>query len=148
MATRIGTIVDDKTGDTIYPVTTVDAVAGTVKNVTVGGVSVVDDGVAEIPAASASALAIDSTPTANSQNLVTSGGVKAYVDGHSGGGGTWGSITGTLTEQTDLASALAGKQPTIDASHRLDYSLLSNTPTIPTVEALTTAEIDIIWSSN
>ncbi len=28
-----------------------------------------------------------------------------------GGGGTWGSITGTLSSQTDLASALAGKQP-------------------------------------
>jgi hypothetical protein len=26
-----------------------------------------------------------------------------------GGGGTWGSITGTLTDQTDLASALGGK---------------------------------------
>lgn len=29
------------------------------------------------------------------------------------GGGTWGSITGTLAAQTDLATALAGKMPTI-----------------------------------
>lgn len=28
-------------------------------------------------------LGIDSTPTANSDNLVTSGGVKSYVDNHS-----------------------------------------------------------------
>lgn len=30
-----------------------------------------------------------------------------------GGGGTWGSITGTLSDQTDLQSALDGKQATI-----------------------------------
>ena len=30
-----------------------------------------------------------------------------------------------------IASALSGKQDVIDASHKLDYSLLSNTPTIP-----------------
>lgn len=29
-----------------------------------------------------------------------------------GGGGTWGSITGTLSDQSDLQSALNGKQPT------------------------------------
>lgn len=51
-------------------------------------------------------------------------------------------------ELASLRDGLAGKQPTIDASHKLDYSLLSNTPTIPTVEALTTSEIDTIWSSN
>ena len=31
----------------------------------------------------------------------------------SGGGGTWGSITGTLSSQTDLQSALDGKQATL-----------------------------------
>ena len=35
---------------------------------------------------------------------ITSGG------GGGGGGATWGSITGTLSAQSDLASALAGKQ--------------------------------------
>ena len=30
-----------------------------------------------------------------------------------GGGGTWGSITGTLSDQTDLQTALDGKQATI-----------------------------------
>jgi hypothetical protein len=33
--------------------------------------------------------------------------------GGGGGGGTWGSITGTLSDQTDLQSALDGKQATI-----------------------------------
>lgn len=40
---------------------------------------------------------------------------KKYVDDTAGGGGgTWGSITGTLSAQTDLQSALDGKQ-SIDA---------------------------------
>ena len=36
-----------------------------------------------------------------------------YVLGSGGGGGTWGSITGTLSDQTDLQSALDVKQDTI-----------------------------------
>lgn len=39
--------------------------------------------------------------------------VDALVSGAGGGGGgTWGSITGTLSDQTDLAAALAGKSDT------------------------------------
>lgn len=37
---------------------------------------------------------------------------------------------------------ISGKQDKIDASHKLDYSLISNTPTIPVIEAATEAEID------
>jgi hypothetical protein len=37
--------------------------------------------------------------------------VWAVAGGGGGGGGTWGSITGTLSDQTDLQSALDGKQP-------------------------------------
>lgn len=44
----------------------------------------------------------------------------------SGGGGTWGSITGTLSDQTDLQTALNGKQPTGN------YALKSELPTVPT----------------
>lgn len=36
------------------------------------------------------------------------------------------------TEQ--LTNGLNGKQPTIDANHKLDYSLLDNTPTIPAAQ--------------
>jgi len=35
---------------------------------------------------------------------------SVYVEIASGGGGTWGSITGTLSNQTDLQTALNGKQ--------------------------------------
>ena len=39
---------------------------------------------------------------------------KKYTDEHGGGGGgTWGSITGTLSEQTDLQTALDAKQNTL-----------------------------------
>lgn len=58
---------------------------------------------------------VDNSPTSNSSRLVTSGGV---------------------------AGALAGKQDTIDASHKLDYSLLSNTPTIPA------AQVNSDWNAN
>lgn len=34
-----------------------------------------------------------------------------FTDTGGGGGGTWGSITGTLSAQTDLQTALNGKQP-------------------------------------
>lgn len=37
------------------------------------------------------------------------------------------------TTTNDLATLLSGKQDTIDAQHKLDYSLIANTPTIPTV---------------
>lgn len=38
-----------------------------------------------------------------------------YVDGESTGGGTWGTITGTLADQTDLQSALNSKQNVLDS---------------------------------
>lgn len=38
---------------------------------------------------------------------------KYWVNGTGGGGGTWGSITGTLSDQTDLQSALDAKQATL-----------------------------------
>lgn len=38
-----------------------------------------------------------------------------------------------LVDANTLATELSAKQNTIDSSHKLDYSLISNTPTIPTV---------------
>lgn len=57
------------------------------------------------------------------------------ISGSGGGSGNavWGSITGTLSDQTDLAEALAEKQDVIDADNKLSYNYLSDTPTIPTV---------------
>lgn len=52
----------------------------------------------------------------------------------SGGGGLasaeWGSIVGDISSQADLSAALASKQDTIDASHKLPYSNISGAPTI------------------
>jgi len=51
----------------------------------------------------------------------------------SGGGGTWGSITGTLSSQTDLQSALNGKQAAGS------YAPASHTHTVANVTGLQTA---------
>lgn len=51
---------------------------------------------------------------------------RAYARSFGGGGGTWGSIIGTLSNQTDLQSALDAKSPT-------------NSPTFTTSATLPTA---------
>jgi hypothetical protein len=48
-------------------------------------------------------------------------GTSAGWEVESSGGGTWGSITGTLSDQTDLQSALDGKEATITATTSADY---------------------------
>lgn len=78
--------------------------SGGVTDVTVDDVSVVTNGVAEIETTSVVEVTVDTSPTTNSSNLVTSGGVK---------------------------SALDAKQDTISSSNKLPYSLISDTPTIP-----------------
>lgn len=70
-----------KIGSNYYDI---EAGGGTVTDVTVGGTSVVNQqGVAEVPeipeAVQAQEIEIDSAPTANSSNLVTSGGVAAAL---------------------------------------------------------------------
>jgi hypothetical protein len=55
-------------------------------------------------------------PSVNGQVLSsTTAGVRSWIT-MSGGGGTWGSITGTLSSQTDLQTALNAKQNTITNS--------------------------------
>ena len=79
------------------------------------------------------------------------------IDNLGGGGGSapvWGGITGTLADQTDLKTALDGKQDTITSSNKLPASLVSglatvatsgsyndltNKPTIPTVVSTVSA---------
>ena len=39
----------------------------------------------------------------------------------------WGNITGTLSDQTDLNSALSGKQDVIDSTHKLSSDLVDDT---------------------
>ena len=55
-------------------------------------------------------------------------------DGEGGSGGTWGSITGTLSNQEDLQNALDSKADTSDLATVAtsgSYNDLSNKPTIP-----------------
>lgn len=65
-------VITDEQGRVILSNNKALAVAGGVTDVTVGGTSVVNaSGVADI--------SIDSTPTANSTNLVTSGGIYTAI---------------------------------------------------------------------
>lgn len=59
---------------------------------------------------SASGVATALAPGTNGHVLTLSGGYPVWAAGASGG--TWGSITGTLSSQTDLQSALDGKLST------------------------------------
>jgi hypothetical protein len=82
--------------------------------------------------------ALTGTPTAptvagasdSSTKLATTAFVQAAIAATGGGGGTWGSITGTLSSQTDLATALAAKAP-------LASPTFTGTPTAPTVGTAT-----------
>lgn len=79
----------------------------------------------QFPLASTTAVGcvkVGSGLTVNSDGLLS-------VTGGSGGGGTWGSITGTLSAQTDLNTALNDRSLT---SHTHAYSNITGLPTIPT----------------
>lgn len=53
------------------------------------------------------------TDPTNDQVLKYDSTLKQWVNSAGGGGGTWGSITGTLSNQTDLQTALNAKQATL-----------------------------------
>jgi hypothetical protein len=57
----------------------------------------------------------------------TAAGVRSWIAQSSGGGGTWGSITGTLSNQTDLSTALSGKEPALGNPSSNGYVLSSTT---------------------
>lgn len=69
------------------------------------------------------------------------------------GGGTWGSITGTLSDQTDLQSALDGKQPlaaklTSLAAMTWGANSLIYSPTSSTVGVVTTGNSGVLVTSS
>lgn len=61
--------------------------------------------------------------------------------GSGGGDGTWGSITGTLSNQTDLQTALNAKAPTVSPTFTVSASLPAGT-SIGTVSSTEIANID------
>lgn len=64
---------------------------------------------------------IDVNATSNASISLDGAGISSV---------TWGGITGDISSQADLSSALGAKQDVIDASHKLPYSNISDTPTI------------------
>lgn len=73
----------------------------------------IDKKISELPAAT--------VPLSGTEKFeILQGGVNKQVDASDvGGGGTWGSITGTLANQTDLQSALDAKQTLINSATAL-----------------------------
>jgi len=61
---------------------------------------------------------------ANAYVLTSNGTTASWQPSTGGGGASWGSITGTLSAQTDLNSALNGKQPL--ATSLTTFSALAN----------------------
>lgn len=69
------------------------------------------------------------------QNVLTAGAgieIENDVISSTSTKSEWGNIEGNIEDQTDLKNALDNKQDLIDSSNKLDYSLLDNTPNIPT----------------
>lgn len=65
---------------------------------------------------------------------------KAYVDAHAGGSAAWGGITGTLSAQTDLQSALDAKVD--DAQLDTDVTLAANSDSKVATQKATKAYVD------
>ena len=92
------------------------------------------------------------------ESLVPSGGTTGQVltktasgygwaDASGGGGGTWGSITGTLSNQTDLQTALDGKMDAITVSFSASGSSLvfSDTPFTDVYTALSAKKLVVAY---
>lgn len=81
--------------------------------------------------------------TGNSGKFLTTNGTTASWQSVSSGSAAWGSITGTLSDQTDLQSALDAKQddlgftPEDVANKATSFSVLNNT-LYPTTQAVNT----------
>ena len=76
-------------------------------------------------------ITVTTTGTSGAATFV---GNTLNIPNYTSSGGTWGSITGTLSNQTDLATALAGKQGTITLTtvgSTGNATLIGNTLNIP-----------------
>lgn len=81
-------------------------------------------------------ISTDTTLGGNSPSDVTVSSQKAlktYIDAHASGSPSWGSITGTLSDQTDLKNALDGKQNSLTAGTGISISSGTISVTSPVV---------------
>lgn len=85
-----------------------------------------------------SELTTASTPDGSELVEIVQGGINKKVTTQEianlatpGGGGTWGSITGTLSSQTDLQAALDAKQATLTAANFGDFMVALTAKTTP-----------------
>lgn len=72
----------------------------------------------------AQAISVDSTPTANSNNLVTSGGVKSYVDG------AIPSVSGLESASNKVTSLSSSSTDTEYPSAKCVYDLVGDIETL------------------
>lgn len=86
-----------------------------------------------------SGTSLDSTTAVGGEVMVQRVGTDTYKAASpaitAGGGGTWGSITGTLSSQTDLNTALTGKQDTLVSG--------TNVKTVNSVSIVGSGNVDI-----
>lgn len=77
---------------------------------------------------------IQSLETSKQDNLTAGTGIEITEDNvinNTQTSAEWGNVQGNIEDQTDLQNVLESKQDVIDSSNKLDYSLLDNTPSIP-----------------
>lgn len=90
---------------------------------------------------------IDDAPSDGAEYVRKNGNWAVSSGGGGGGGASWGAITGTLSNQTDLQTALNAKADTADLGDlayedSVDYSDVTNTPTLGTMASVNDASSD------
>lgn len=144
--THVGLPNVDNTSDVNKPISTatqtaLDGKAATTHTHAIADVTNLQTTLDTKPTISSGAGVPASTPTKVGDIYIDTTGDDAYIavgtassadweksnDGAGGGGGTWGSITGTLSNQTDLQTALNGKAAT---SHTHTASQISDSTTV------------------
>ena len=91
--------------------------------------------VAKADTTTVTSISIDSTPTANSNNLVTSGGVYTAIQSGGGGGSGTLNTTNTTAQTTSASESLSGTVNLHKISKTGSYDDLLNKPTMPTTYA-------------
>lgn len=98
-----------------------------------------------------STVSVSSTGTATDEvEYITINGVEKKLKGGAGGIATWGGITGTLSNQTDLKNALNGKQDTLIAGSNITIqnNVISSTASGTTINNHYNLPIGSVFASS